>query len=79
MSKFWGALVVLTVLVVTEVFDNSWPAILVGSLVGSIFIGLAKRARESERAEVQKRKDAAAHSILGQLGQPSERKSDDQS
>src|SRR5215469_2700534 len=70
MSKFWGALVVLTLIVVVEVFNSSWPAIIVGAIVASFFSGLAKSARESERIEQQTEKDTAGTSILGLVGQP---------
>ena len=67
MSKVWGALVVVVVVIVSAGVNDSWGAIAVGSIVCGVFIAFAKGARKSERSDEQSRKDEAAQKLLAQL------------
>lgn len=67
MSKVWGSLVVLVVVLVAFVFDETWEAILIGSIFVAVFSALAQSARKSERKEEQIKKDQLARTILEQL------------
>lgn len=78
MSRFWGVLVVVDILIATSI--GTLTAYIVGALIGGLFIVLAKAARADEIKTAQTRRDKTADELKKKLlaDNPSETKVDNE-